>query len=276
LIVAVSIAPTPFFIEGSAGGRFAVRYSPEAPRQAVLFVPPFAEEMNKSRHAVAAASRAIAARGVSVLAIDLFGCGDSDGAFVDARWELWLDDIDSAVAWLQRETGLTPALWGLRLGATLATSWVASRNRSLPLILWQPVLSGATHLTQFLRLAGSATLMGGSADGRGTRELLADLAADQSVEVAGYTVGPALARGLQGAKLSLPDDFEAPVLCFEMGSERQTSISPALQAVIADWEGRNVPVRATLCRGAPFWQTQEIAGCGDLLPLTIDALASLQ
>jgi hypothetical protein len=45
--------------------------------------------MNKSRRAVAVASREFARDGWSVLQIDFSGCGDSSGDFSGARWEAW-------------------------------------------------------------------------------------------------------------------------------------------------------------------------------------------
>src|SRR5689334_9630124 len=73
---------------------FAVHWPAAAPslRQAVLVLPPFAEELNKCRPMLAAQARALAAAGLDVLLVDLFGTGDSDGEFVEARWERWQQD----------------------------------------------------------------------------------------------------------------------------------------------------------------------------------------
>ncbi len=70
-------------------------------RGAVVYVHPFAEEMNKSRRMAALQSRALAAAGFAVLQIDLLGCGDSSGDFGDASWDEWIDDVLLAVRWLR-------------------------------------------------------------------------------------------------------------------------------------------------------------------------------
>ena len=58
----------------------------------ILFLPPFAEEMNKSRAIVASQARELAAAGNRVMLLDLTGCGDAGGDFLDASWQVWLQD----------------------------------------------------------------------------------------------------------------------------------------------------------------------------------------
>src|SRR5436190_21776504 len=86
---------------------------------AMLYLHPFAEEMNKSRRMAAMQARALAAAGWTVLQLDLFGCGDSEGEFGSASWTQWLDDAAAAIEWLDADTGSTPALWGVRTGCLL-------------------------------------------------------------------------------------------------------------------------------------------------------------
>ena len=63
----------------------------------IVFVHPFADEMNKSRRMVAIQARTLARQGWSVFQPDLSGCGDSEGDFGDASWERWRDDLRHAV-----------------------------------------------------------------------------------------------------------------------------------------------------------------------------------
>ena len=82
----------PFFLVGGQGTLFAIYYPPAAGvprRDGVLYVPPFAEEMNKSRRLVALQARRLAAAGFGVLVPDLYGTGDSAGDFAEARWSIW-------------------------------------------------------------------------------------------------------------------------------------------------------------------------------------------
>ena len=111
-----------FFLPASAGQRLALFHAPQAsekPHGAVVYVHPFAEELNKSRHMAALQARAMAAAGYAVLQIDLLGCGDSSGDFGDATWEDWLADVALACDWLQRRTAAPLWLWGQRTGLSL-------------------------------------------------------------------------------------------------------------------------------------------------------------
>ena len=57
----------PLFLDGGAGRLFAVHVRPEAAaRETLIYVPPFAVEMNRSRRMAALQARALAARGIGV------------------------------------------------------------------------------------------------------------------------------------------------------------------------------------------------------------------
>jgi len=176
------------FIDGPQGPLFSIfhRANPtfsEAP--GLIYVPPFAEEMNCSRRMAALQARRLAAQGFNVLLLDLFGTGDSGGEFRDADWQTWCGDVTAAIAWLAARTGGKVGLWGLRLGALLAAE-VASvhPNPVTPLILWQPVVTGERYLTQFLRLRLAATLSHGS-DRETTKDLRARLSQEKLIEEIG-------------------------------------------------------------------------------------------
>src|SRR6476469_157933 len=86
----------PFFFDADPGTRFSLYHAPAAhvaPRGAILYVHPFAEELNRIRLMSALQSRQFASLVYAVLQIDLFGCGDSCGDFNAARWDLWKRDL---------------------------------------------------------------------------------------------------------------------------------------------------------------------------------------
>ena len=60
-------------------------------RADMLYVHPFCHEIYNSRAiSMAMCFRQLAAAGVGVLAVDLPGCGDSQGVQLeDARWDVW-------------------------------------------------------------------------------------------------------------------------------------------------------------------------------------------
>ncbi|MDZ7782423.1 MAG: hypothetical protein U5K56_05590 [Halioglobus sp.] len=50
------------------------------PKAHIVYLPPFGEEMNRCRAAVAEQARQFAAMGYSCILIDFYGTGDSEGA----------------------------------------------------------------------------------------------------------------------------------------------------------------------------------------------------
>ena len=85
----------PFFLDihtRELGRRFAVYHAPavDQMRGQIVYLHPFAEEMNKSRRMAALQSRALASAGFAVRQLDLLGSGDSEGDFGDASWDLWV------------------------------------------------------------------------------------------------------------------------------------------------------------------------------------------
>lgn len=264
--------PEPFFLPVTGqGARFCLYHAPAWPATAALvYLHPFAEEMNRSRRMAALASRALAAQGVAVLQIDLFGCGDSSGDFSDARWEVWRADAVHAVAWLRDRSGQAPGLWGLRMGTLLALD--CARLFDCPrLLLWQPVHSGAAYLTQFLRLQLAADMLDQQPAGRSTTTALREsLRAGMSLEIAGYTLSPAMADALDAldSKQLAPP---CPADWFELAPEAGRSLPLAGIAVLQAWQAQGAAVQTHVVSGPQFWATQEVATSAALLAATAAA-----
>jgi exosortase A-associated hydrolase 2 len=251
----------PVFVQSPSGRLFGVHHrgsgGPGA-RPAFVFVPPFAEEMNRSRRMAAVQARAFAAAGIDTLLIDLFGSGDSSGDFCDARLTLWLDDIIAAADWLEAQGNTRVGLWGLRLGALLAAA-VAQRHpeRFQQLLLWQPVMDGKAMLTQFLRIRVAASMAEGGAAEK-TDELRARLAAGASLEVAGYEIAPELAQALDNLRIDrLALGAQTRVAWLEVGAEASDHLLPASERVVEAWRRAGSNLAATTVGGDPFWALQE-------------------
>jgi exosortase A-associated hydrolase 2 len=260
----------PFFLPAAGGQRFCMYHAPAGhARGALVYAHPFGDEMNRTRRLAAQQARALAALGIAVLLVDLHGCGDSSGDFLDARWETWIDDLGLASAWLEQRAGVRAGVWGARLGALLALDYARAAPRApARLVLWQPVLSGAAFLNQFLRLrlAGDMLAEGAGASG-GTRALRAQLAAGSALEVAGYTIAPQLAAtldGIEAARLALPG---CPVHWFEVLAPGAAP-GPASARVADAWRARGIDLALVPVACPQFWATQEIADCPQLLAAT--------
>lgn len=255
------------FVEGTRGPVFQVLYEPMAKpaRGAVLYVQPFAEEMNKSRRMAALQARALAAQGYAVLLPDLYGCGDSGGDFAEARWDTWVADLQHARDQLSAQYGGPLVLWGLRAGSLLLSELSSDASgQPAATVLWQPVVNGELHLTQFLRLRMAAGMMG---DGKeNTSQLRARLDAGEVLEVAGYGLAPELAARLAAARLQPPD---GPACWLEVTQSETVQLPPASARVVDGWRQDGVPLHAAVVRGEPFWTTQEIREAPELLAETL-------
>lgn len=261
----------PFFLTGSRGALFAICYPPTegtVQRGGVLYIPPFAEEMNKSRRMAALQARRLAAAGFSVLMPDLYGTGDSAGDFAEARWEIWRDDLIRCSDWLRQRGHERLALWGLRIGGLLAME-IASEVTATQLLLWQPVLSGQRFLQQFLRLRLTTDRLKGGDETMA--QLQERLAAGQSLEVAGYELHPELASALDLVRPTAPPSGMRVDWC-EVAGTPDASPSPASRRVVEEWRNAGVIVHRQTVVGDAFWATQEIAEAPTLLEATQTAL----
>lgn len=263
-----------FYLPATLGQRFCLFHRPdlvasrlEAERGAVVYIHPFAEEMNKSRRMAALQSRALAAAGFAVLQIDLYGCGDSSGDFGDATWESWLEDVALGLRWLQQRSNSPLWLWGLRAGCLLANEIAQRHHHSCNLLFWQPVIAGKQHLQQFLRLKIAGDLAGGESKAKMER-LRAQLEQGEPVEIAGYLLSPGLADGLVQAELNAPTSFSR-LEWLEVSAKINAGLSPAASLRVKSWQSTNGAVRASPVCGPAFWQTSEIAECPTLLEVTL-------
>lgn len=251
----------PVFLPGQAGALFAVYYAPVASSltEAIIHIPAFAEEMNRSRRMVATQAQAFADQGIACLILDLFGTGDSAGDFSDARWLLWQQDIETARDWLIQAGAQKIGLWGLRLGALLALDHIAHSDWHYEtLVLWQLQARGEVALNQFLRLRNSADLLQESSGQATVKSLREALLTGHAVEIAGYCLSPDLAEALRRVDVSqmhLPARLS--VLLVEMAAEAGQGLSPQIQAVVVEWQKAGLVIHTLNPVGPLFWITQE-------------------
>jgi hypothetical protein len=102
--------------------------------------------------------------------------------------------------------------------------------------------------------------------------LRAQIAAGQAVEVAGYTLSPALVAGMEAASLSLPLGYAAPVNILELSGQSEPSPSPAVRMLVERTKASGVSVDAAAMQGVSFWQTQEIEVARPLIQASCEVL----
>ena len=267
--------PDAFFLPAGRGEqRLCLFHAPapafhDRPRSKVLYLHPFAEEMNKSRRMAALACRALAEAGHAVLQIDLRGCGDSSADFGDAGWADWQDDVRLGLAWLDARVPAAPLwLWGLRAGCLLAA---ADWGRPVNHLFWQPMTSGKLALQQFLRLRLAAEMAGGAAKGL-MEQMKATLADGGTVEVAGYALGAALANGLDAARLA-PAGTPGRVEWLELSTREDAALTPVSEQALQAWRDAGWTANARVLPGPGFWATAEIELAPALITASVEALA---
>lgn len=262
----------PFFIQGTAGKLFALYYPARreaVQRRDIIFLPPFAEEMNKSRRMLALQARQLAEMGFGVLVLDLYGTGESQGDFAEARWSIWKNDVVVARAWLQHRGPTLISVLGPRLGALLAMDLVQQDNFFERLVLWQPVINGESMINQFLRLRLAADMMSGAEERESTLSLRQILASGRSIEVGGYELAPELVTAIDELRIErAPSKDSPPIFWLELTSEEGRSLAPSSQKVIERWREKGVQVHAQQVTGAAFWSSAEIAEAPELLQAT--------
>jgi uncharacterized protein len=263
--------PDVFFLPAPHGEqRLCIFHRPAGtPRQRLVYLHPFAEEMNKARRMAALACRALAAAGHAVLQIDLRGCGDSSADFGDAAWADWHADVRLAFDWMDRHCPADEPiwLWSLRAGALLAAQdW----GRPVHHLAWQPTPAGKTMLQQFLRLKVAAELTSGGNKGL-MDQLKQQLAAGQTVEIAGYALNPALAAGLEAARFA-PQGQAGRLVWMELAQRDDAVLSPVAEQNLLAWREAGWAVQSTLTRGSAFWATTEIETAPALIDATVAAL----
>ena len=267
----------PFFFNVDPGTRFCLYYPPNPglpARGAILYVHPFAEEMNRTRRMAAQQSRAFAAMGYAVLQMDLFGCGDSCGEFSSGSWEQWKRDLTVAAEWLAERTSGQPLhLWGVRLGGLLALDFAAIRKVE-SIILWQPFMNGRTCINQFLRLRLAAgTDHGAPLTPRSTSALRAELVTRGRIEVAGYELDSTMVKGIDACDAVNIRPLPCDVHWFASGARAARKLAAGTARLARHWTPLGVTLHFHAVDGAPFWAINDVAECPALLAATASVFA---
>lgn len=269
-------ATQPFVLHAASGPLHATYFAPcGAPHPAgdILVVPAFAEEMNRCRAMVALQARQLAQLGMGTLVLDPYGTGDSSGDFVDADWEGWKADLQAGLAWLRQYGQGCSSLWGLRLGALMATQLAQEDPHVQRLLLWQPVLNGKTFYTQFLRIRIAAELNLPDRV-KSTNELRQRTAQGESIEVSGYRIGPRLAQQLDDTVLDDKAFARIQTHWFEVLQSAESVVAPAALQTIERLRATGASIQLGTPIGPAFWHVHERELTPALLEATTQALKS--
>ena len=263
----------PAFLDGSAGRLFALLRTPEHATDCVIFVPPFAEEMNKCRRQFSETAERLVGQGYATLVFDLFGTGDSEGDFSEARWQIWRDDVETACCWAEQDGYRVSGIIATRLGCCLAADALLQHNRSVDRAeFWQPIDSGKRYMSQFLRLRVAASMMA-AGGGETVQQLQQRLAAGECLEVAGYPLSSALWSDVGAAVLPAGAyaNFGALAL-FEVGQSKAGELSNGGQKLLKCATEAGGQATGERIDGEPFWMATEIVVNRDLQQRSVEHL----
>jgi exosortase A-associated hydrolase 2 len=259
---------------------FTLQIVPTGPvTGALLYLPPFAEEMNRCRSHVVSQARALAARGYHVLILDPYGTGESEGEITDTDWDIWRQDAVEAARWLAAETGAPLTVWGIRTGALMAAEVAAAENTPplQQLLFWQPVLDGKMFLNQHLRLRIAAQMFNDTEKETGD-SLRRRLDAGETLEIAGYPLTGRLAEQLGSLRMdTFVEHLVRPPVCWlEVVAKAGQSLAlPSRKLIDAlGTAGGHVHIETVAC--PMIWQLHERADAPELETAThalFDAVA---
>jgi exosortase A-associated hydrolase 2 len=266
----------PLFVSGSMGRLFALYIQARGARQrGVLMLPPFAEEMNRSRRMLRLQAAALAGHGIATLLLDPFGTGDSAGDFADARWETWIADVRIGADVLLARGVEQLGLLGLRLGATLgAAAAPVLPHTCFATVFWQAVVHGDAYLDEVLR---RRTLPGALNDGAAItiNEMRATLRAGKPVEVAGYEIVPEMAAAFEGLDLfAMAHPALGSTKWFELVPDTRLPLSRAGTECIETWRDIGFDITGRTIAGPMFWSGQGNAISDELIAATCAAFES--
>ncbi|HPG89518.1 MAG TPA: alpha/beta hydrolase [Hyphomicrobium sp.] len=220
---------------------FAMLHTPAATalaRPAVVLCPPFGQEAIRAHRTFKVLAERLARAGHTVLRLDYFGTGDSDGDDSSLTMSSMAADIGTADAQIRQVSGASNTVWiGLGLGATAALQ-ASATNAAKPalIMLWDPILDGADYLERLgsihkIALQESLSLK--------PRKIPV---ATDVVEALGFAIAPALQnelRALSAATLAMPSPSVRVTLC---ASQEAKGIASFAQRCIAEGN-RHVDLR---------------------------------
>jgi len=260
------VALTAEFIDGASGRILVTVHQPRRDAGiAIVVLPAFGEEMNKSRRLVWEAATLLAEKGYLVAVPDLFGTGDSEGDFVDASWNDWVLDIKSVIDWLIARKITAVSALAVRFGATL----LESTGRFIEfdqVVAWQPVGTGIDVLRELIRTKRLNMRMAGLAPPSAEEMIDCLCNGDEPMEFSGYSISPQLARMIRSAEFNqdqLRVRGRSIVVTFGKAGDAQS-------AVLNNHSCDETKHSIVSVGGERFWRTLEPGRNPELITTTVN------
>lgn len=242
-------------------------------KSAVVIIPPFAEEMNKSRHLLSAVMRKLAANDISCFMLDNYGTGDSEGDLDSATTAIWRADLQQLLQHLADNGFSQVSVIAVRFGALQLLDLLNHGSLALPaaqLVLWQPMFDVNKFWQQFARIKVAEAMAAGTKISQ--KDIEQQLNNGESVEIAGYPISPAFYHSVLALNTSLSQSLSQSRLSwFETSQLESIAIPVQKQLQALEQHG---PVNFVQLKAEAYWQTIELASADELIYLTVQQLSA--
>lgn len=222
----------PIFFGSADHQLYGVYHAPARARgrKGVVLCYPWGQEYLRAHRAFRFLGESLAGAGVHVLRFDYWGTGDSGGDLSESDPPTWASDVGVAVLELMDIADLRRvSLCGLRMGAHWAARCAADVSAVDRLVLWDPVVDGASYVRRFDRRPVSG-------DGRH--------------EFDGFTLTPAVREGLASASAEDFTRLAVPSMVLT------TSEHAATDHLVSAMRASDLPVTARLVPASPAWKEE--------------------
>ncbi len=252
---------------------FLAHYSPETGNsgKAVILVPPFAEELNRSKRMYVLCARQLAAAGMEVYCFDFVGTGDSYGEWGSFSWSDWQQNLADVYRHIKASGSDEISVITLRLGALIVSDAIAAGQLQFDKCLfWDPVEDGEIYVRQLMRLKIAAA-MSEDAQALTTKDVMADIENHGFLEVGGYQITTDLLDSIRQAKLAKNIDTLVSATQLHWMVLKNTGQSSAVNYPPSVPEALHNQVNMHTVQDTRFWMQQEVT----IAPVLLDKTAEL-
>ena len=241
---------------------------------AVVLLPPFADEMNKSRHLLTKLMRQLSANGYDSFLLDNYGTGDSEGDLDQTSVDIWRTDLQQFLQIVAQCGYQHVSFVAVRFGSLQLFDLL--NQFSLPLalqqiVLWQPWFDTTKFWQQFARIKLAQSL--GSNNKLTLTSLTQQLSAGVDLEIAGYPINATFYTSLMQLQSQFPAVLQhSPVHWFN--STTSTTVAPAVQHSISALSQQCL-LNVVHLPCQPYWQAAELVQAPELISQTA-ALFAMQ
>jgi len=144
------------------------------------------------------------------------------------------------------------------------------------LVFWNPVVSGKTTLTQFLRIRIAASLER-EEEATTVAQFVEQIDQGKSVQVAGYDISPGLFNGIMSASLEHHLDLiDIPVLWINTLASEERKVPRVEINLEKKWRANGGDITLSTVIGPSFWAAHERSLATDLVSATIDYISGVR